>query len=425
MDVEPGEDGVYTLTAVGEVQGERQALEVVVQVVEGGIFNNAVFAGNSSDDPLYQLEFGGMGVEADQVVGDVYSGCDVMMAGESLVDGMIRAGGVVIGAVGETDVDQPLPDLAAMDYANTADFDVAALFEDATLETSDAGGEAWQMPEDSPAHIFRKNPSDRADEIAGTIKDDYFLEDPYEEVAEDLEQDGSEPYAITLSGLPSEPGPNGDEKVYFIDGNLWVHSLQTYSFQFAKSTGDGIQVTFVAKGNIYFSDNLFYEKADKDGVAFIAMKDPAVPSSGNVFLGDPEFGTLQHMDAFLYGENDFYDTNLDADGSAIVTLNGIMSAGNQVKIERDFLVPLGGDDDEEEDEDDDKGKGKKDEDDEGDEGDEGDDDGDGFVIKHSRLEVNLDTRIADGELSLPGLPPAAGVHEKNYLRLSWNRIALP
>ena len=36
------------------------------------------------------------------------------------------------------------------------------------------------MKEESAAHIFRKNPSDRATDTVGTPKDDYFLEDPYE-----------------------------------------------------------------------------------------------------------------------------------------------------------------------------------------------------------------------------------------------------
>ena len=56
--------------------------------------------------------------------------------------------------------------------------------------------------------------------------------------------------------------------------------------------------------------------------------------SGNVYFGDPTFGTLREMHAFMYAENDFYDTNLSSSSSSIVELVGNMTAGNQVKINR-------------------------------------------------------------------------------------------
>ena len=38
----------------------------------------------------------------------------------------------------------------------------------------------------------------------------------------------------------------------------------------------------------------------------------------------------------MYAENNFYDNNLDASGSAQVTVHGNMTAGNQVLINRDY-----------------------------------------------------------------------------------------
>ena len=110
------------------------------------------------------------------------------------------------------------------------------------------------------------------------------------------------------------------------------------------------------------------------------MKDDDVADSGNIYFGDPTFGTLEHMSAFMYAENDFYDNNLDASGSATVTVVGNMSAGNQVAIERDW----------------------------------------GSV--HSKLTVEFDDRIVAGELDLPGLPTQSSGGGK-YEVLSWREVS--
>jgi hypothetical protein len=199
-------------------------------------------------------------------------------------------------------------------------------------------------------------------------------------VNSDPQSDGAKPYPITLSGISGQPGPNGNNKVYFIDGNLWIHNRNTFSFEIQHDLAAGVQVTFVAKGNIYFSDNVFYQDAQKDGIAFIAMKDSAEADSGNIYFGDPLFGTLEQMHAFMYAENNFIDKNLSATGSAQVAVYGNMTAGNKVDIQRDF-------------------KGQ-----------------------HSKLTVNYDGRISSGDLSMPGLPRTAD-QDDDLLRLAaWRRI---
>jgi hypothetical protein len=268
-----------------------------------------------------------------------------------------------------------------MDYANTADFDVVSLFSAAVNQSDGAGGTAGQVPETNPAHIFRRNPSDRATDNASTVKNDYYLEDQWEPVAADSDMDGSNPYRITLSGLPGEQGPDGNNAVYYIDGNLWLHNRNTFSFQFYSSGSEPIRVTFVVRGNIYFSDNLFYQDPDEDGVAFIALKDPAVENSGNIYFGDPVFGTLEEMHAFMYAENNFYDNNLDAAGSADVRVLGNMSAGNQVLINRDY------------------------------------------GNQHSKLTVDLDERMSLGTITLPGIPEAAEGGEA-FTIVSWRELAV-
>lgn len=374
-------DGTFTVLSTGDVGRQTQTLEAVIQEQSGGVFSNAIFAGNETEDPLYELELGGLGLQADFIDGDVYSGQDVDVDGAASVTGTIRASGVIDGASGEIGVYQPIPDLNSMDYANTSDFDVAALFADSQYWAWDnAGGSAYQVPESSPAHIFRKNPTDRASDTSSTVKDDYFLEDPWEYVGVDSAQDGSNAFRLSLSGVSGEPGPDADDKVFFIDGNLWLHNRRSYSLGIQHDEPDGVQVTIVVQGNIYFGDNFFYEDPTQDGIAFIAMEDSAVADSGNIYFGDPVFGTLQQMYAFMYAENDFYDMNLDEDGSETVTLHGNMSAGNHVLIDRDY------------------------------------------GSNHTKLTVNFDDRIAEDELEMPGLPPLS-TGESVFTVVSWRKVA--
>jgi hypothetical protein len=384
VEVAPAEDGGSVLvSAYADVRGEHDALQALLTGGGEDIYDHALFAGNSAGDPLYTMKLGGVGVQADQVTGDVYSGGSVLVEGDAAVTGDIRATEDVTGASGQEGVHQPIPDIGAMDYPNTADFKVADLFGLASYRSNALGGRAYQVPESNPAHIFRKNPSDRLSDISSTAKDDYFLEDPYEPVHTDSGSTGADACPITLSGVSGEPGASGNQKVYFIDGNLWVHNKNVFSFKIEHGDPAGVQVTFVAKGNIYFSDNVFYDNTQQDGVAFIAMKDEAVLNSGNIYFGDPVFGTLEQMHAFMYAENNFIDNNLSATGSAQVAVYGNMTAGNQVDIRRDFNG------------------------------------------QHSKLTVNYDGRISTGALLMPGLPRANPEDGADWTYQATRRIARP
>jgi len=366
------------LTSYGTAGVNRRALEVVLQAPSGGVFGNAVFAGNSSEDPTYSLDMGGENGQADHVDGDIYSAGDIALSGDSEVTGMVRAGGSITGADGEEGVRQAAPDIAAMDYENNNDVDVMEEFltGGSSRKYNAAGGYADELPEANPAHIFRVNPSDRTADTDSTEKDDFFLEDPYERVHVDRNQNGKDATHLTIA-------PDGNNAVYYIDGNLWLHNRKTYSFKFVHDEPNGIQVTFVVRGNIYFSDNLFYTDPTTDGVAFIAMKNDGVEDSGNIYFGDPEYGTLEQMNAFMYAENNFYDTNLEASGSSSVQVDGTISAGNQVLIERDY------------------------------------------GSHHTQLIANSDPRIESGEFELPGIPGLSGGRVTAYPVVSRRRIAVP
>lgn len=377
--VEDNGDNTYTLTSVGMVRSEVQAIEVVVVPQEISIFNHALFAGNSDDDPLFTLELGGTGSQADEANGNVYSGNDLEVSGDATATGSVSATGVVTGIGGESHAAaQILPDLEGQDFEHTADFNVMDLFStgDPEYRYDDTGGYAWQVSEDNPAHIFRVNPSDRSTETSSTEKNDFFLEDPYERVHVDRNQNGKDATHLTIA-------PDGNNAVYYIDGNLWIHNKKTYSFKFHQPESTGLRVTFVVKGNIYMSDNLFYLNKNKDGIALVAMIDPDVEDSGNIYFGDPAFGTLRHMQAFMYAENNFYDTNLEASGSSSVQVDGTISAGNQVLIERDY------------------------------------------GSHHTQLIANSDPRIESGEFELPGIPGLSGGRVTAYPVVSRRRIAVP
>jgi hypothetical protein len=345
-------DGTVTVTSLGSVRGESRAVRTVFQTT-GGVFHSAVFAGNSSGDPTYSLDLAGEDEQADEIGGDIFSGGSLVIDEDAKVSGKPRAKGKIKGGEGEEGLTQQPPNLSALDFEHNHDVNVAAEFAAHSVYQSNAqGGSAWQVGESLPSHILRLNASDRKTENLSTEKDDYYLEDPYESPG-----GSSAPTHISLSVSDGETGTDGNAKVYFIDGNLWLHNRRTLEFTFDHLSG-GTRVTFVVKGNIYFSDDLILEKSGEDGIAFIALTDEKVADSGNIYFGDPAFGTLLRM----YAENNFYDNNLGADGSKAVEINGIMSAGNQVAINRDF--------------------------------------GD----HHTKLKLDFDDRVKTGDLELPGLP---------------------
>lgn len=363
----------------GQAGNSVRAIEATLVRNPGGVFTSALFAGNSSNDPAYDMGFGGVGAQADEIDGNVYSGGNLVVKGDATISGTARAAGTIDGVGGKAGQDLPIPDIAGMKYETHHDVNVAAEFASATWKSNSLGGKAWQLPEDNRAHILRKNPDDRTGDTSKTAKDDYFLEDPYEAVSGSSTVDPSKGTHLSLAGLGGKPGSNGSDLVYYIDGNLWIHNRNIFSFTVPHSPGEPARVTIVVRGNVYFSDNVLFEDPDSDALAFIAIKDPAETDSGNIYFGDPTFGTLERMDAFMYAENNFYDNNLSATGSATVTVNGNMTAGNHVKIQRDFGT------------------------------------------EHSKLTVNFDDRLATGKITLPGLPKQSGAGPTWSVRL-WREI---
>ena len=385
VDVTSIGGGTYRAISTGRAGLHSRRLDAVFAARQS-VFSYAIFAGNSSGDSDYAIELGGDGGQADRIVGDLYSGGSLQLTGDALVTDSVDVAGAVTGGAGNTGIFRAPPDVREENYSLTADFDVASLFAaNGTPGTYSNSGTALQMPESSPAHIFRLNPDDRTTETSSTSKDDYFLEDPYEAITNFTIDGGGTGHTISLSGALGAPGPIGTDALYFIDGNLWLHNYQTRGARFASDGIDEARVTFAVRGNVYFSDDLELMDPASDGVAFIALRDPGVPDSGNIYLGDSNFGTIDHVSAFMFAENDFYDNNLTGDGSSSVSITGTMAAGNQVNIESDSIASDG-------------------------------------TPQHTMLEVLGDDRLTTGALDLPGIP-GFGIGTLGYEVVYWKELS--
>ena len=366
-DIEDLGDGTFRATSTGRA-GLHQRRLTSIFTPGRSVFSYSVFAGNTSGDPAYTIELGGSAGQADWVAGDVYSGGSVTVREDASIDGLIEVTNSIVGDTGNTGITRVAPDIMGVDYSTAADFNVATLFEGALPGTFGSSGTALQVSEDNPAHIFRLNPDDRSGLTDTTVKEDYFLEDPYEPINSfSLSGTGGVGHEISLSGILGEPGVSGTDVVYYVDGNLWLQNRRFLGARFRSDGVDAARVTFVARGNIYFSDDFELMDEVNDGVAFIAQSDPDVEDSGNIYFGDAAFGTINHMAAFMYAENNFFDNNLQGDASSVVTISGTMAAGNHVAIESDYVDETG-------------------------------------TPQHSRLKVLEDDRLATGALTLPGIP---------------------
>lgn len=308
-------------------------------------------------------------------------------------------------AVGGSPIVEP-PDLGSMYYnvprTNTAPANAAKEWgNDVMVTASDYGTNGYAiLTTASPEHIFIRNPETNVNKTVSGVTiqsreydkiyytnsvgvktriDDYFLEDPTDSTYNNPDSSGQ----IGKAGSKTYPmylnvTSTGNEKVYYVDGNLYIHSPVAYSLRFKTP---GTKIVIVVKGNITISDEFYYNaeynpnltysainstvvKNPKDLLCLIALKNPNVPgNSGNIKIGDKQFGTGGSIHAMLYAENDFVDNNLSSSGQAYISIYGNMCAGGEVALHRD-------------------------------------------VGAWTRLDVSMDTRLSQGELTVRGLPPA-------------------
>ncbi len=352
----------------------------------------AIFSGNRSASATSGLALGGTGTKNDVVNGKVYVHGDLALNEQSEISGNALATGEITGnpVGGEARPHVAAiapPDLSAMKYDEIADFKI-----DATAPFNLSG----RLPATDPRHIFVKNfRTDLATAGFAFDNTNYFLGDPYESSGIDR---------ISVSY-------DGNNKVYFVDGNLWIEPMGDTS-RIVKSPVDGTRIAIVVRGNIYMSDALSYENPELDALLFIALTDgesytdldgdnqfdagePILhddgdgvyegprEGSGNIMFGDPNGGPLGHVHGYMYADNYFQDHVLDGgnDQPLPFEVTGFMSAGEEVRIRRDFNG------------------------------------------RHAKMTVNFDARVVDGVITLPGFPEKEAAGEIGLL--TWRLLGQP
>ncbi len=273
----------------------------------------------------------------DIVNGNVYVNGDTTLYEESSVNpspqgnfnGDIESSGIaaildeatVSGSVTDGAPVKSHPSLADMNYAVNNTHDVSKIF-------ADEGVSSGYLPSGHELYnVMVKNPANRSSECSTTSGDDYFLE----------------PASVSNNGADSKdaktPLDLGENRIYYVDGDVWVHSPQTYGFLV-----DG-KVTIVATGNIHISDNIKYEDSGESVLGLIALgkydASGQLVSGGNVYFGDPRFGTMYTASGLMFAANNFlYNTDSVTGGSEEpetgFSVFGNLNALNQVRIERDW-----------------------------------------------------------------------------------------
>jgi hypothetical protein len=250
---------------------------------------------------------------------------DVSATGQVNLYGSAAVSGDII----EGSEPQDPPDLVGMNYAVNNTHNVSQIFAGSSVDSR------GRLPVGNPLRdVFAKNPTyDRSAECASTSGvDDYFFEPSSGFIGTPDWQDAPTPLNA------------GDDRVYYIDGDLWVDSKSdTYGFKM-----DG-KVTIVATGDIHICDNLKYADANSMlGLVALGKYNGSgqLVSGGNVIFGDPVYGTVYTFSAMMFAANDFlYNSKalgtFSAEPKSGFTVNGSISALNHVSIERDWYTKSG------------------------------------------------------------------------------------
>ena len=240
---------------------------------------------------------------------------DVEATGDISVQDSADIAGSTTSNSGQPDI----VDLTSMDYATNNTHDVGQIF-------NDAGVSSGSLPNGNDLRdVFVKNPSDRSTECGTTSGNDYFFE----------------PSSGFEAGTKQSGGTSidaGQDRIYYIDGDVWVHSKKTYGFNMKG------KVTIVATGDIHISDNIEYDGADSMlGLVALGKYDDSdnLVSGGNIYLGDPRYGTMYNVSSMMFAANNFHYntdsvTNEAAEPETGFTVNGNFAAMGQVSIERDW-----------------------------------------------------------------------------------------
>lgn len=227
----------------------------------------------------------------DEAHGDVYTGKDgdIYMCGDSHIypapfpnnygftgDANTAGGNIttidaatIDGIKNKTAPARDGPDLVAMNYSNTATHNLTDIFKDAGISNG-------RLPKSSYPDLYN---------LVRKDGDDYYFETTGSKTRETLEV--------------------GNNRVYYIDGNLFFNKSGPLQFDI-----DGT-ATIVATGDIHIGDGLRYLDNDPGGdlLALIALGEYDLEGKlidgGDIYFGDALFGTVYEMDAFMFAAHDF------------------------------------------------------------------------------------------------------------------------
>lgn len=346
--------------AAGGATSAARTVEVFLGPTDHEAFYKAVFIGNERDIPDYVTHFGpGNGNprapandkggpprkdrdwdeskhqnNADYIDGDVYVNGTIQVTGQSNVFGDLDATGAVVGRPVSGNTSEGVkkitpPDLAAQDYDGQADL---------IVEEGDSLPR-WLGAEEKGSYY------------GSVLGKSSAHDNPYFHLGQ---EDGDLPFKESDSG-----------KLVVIKGNLWIHSTSTLVMQFPE-TEQGVHVTIVVEGNVFVADDVEYS-GPNDGLLIIAKQRPdeesytdlngnyryddgepiigdasdgyqgSAEGSGNIFFGDPRFGTGGVTDGYLYAQNNVHLINQGTDGDygsddRVWGVRGFLSAGGIMEL---------------------------------------------------------------------------------------------
>ena len=347
VDTYYDQDPPYAIST-GMAGNEQKSIKVELSFLARP-YEEAIYAGNMSGQQ-YTLALRGQGVPGivgtkemggrDIINGNIFADRAVALYEESSINpaplpnpsglnGDVSAtetvtlhdSSSITGVITENAAPPGNPDLVGMNYQINNTHNVGQIF-------ADQGVNSGYLPSGHELRdVMVKNPSNRPQECDSTSGDDYFLE-PASVTGGGGEKDATTPLHL------------GDDRIYYIDGNVWVHSPSTYGMLV-----DG-KVTIVATGNIHISDNIKYAD-DQSLLGLIALgkydTGDQLVSGGNVYFGDPRFGTIFTVSGLMFAAKDFlYNTDSVTGGSAEpetgFSVYGNLAALNHVSVDRDWYT---------------------------------------------------------------------------------------
>jgi hypothetical protein len=358
FNVTPGEPcAVATGTAGGETRKIQMTMAFLLPPYENGIYaggmdgNSWTFMLSGTGDPCIVIQ-GGKSVGdfngKDIVNGNIFADGNVSLYGQSSVNqapspnthnlnGDVNTTGTISthdsasihGNRIEHSTEMGPPDLIGMNYSVNNTHNVTKIFDNAgvTHGAPPAGNSLYD--------IFVINRSDSTACNNSTDGNDYYL---------DLHP-GSSSYVGGAWDTAPTPINVGTDRVYYIDGNLWINSVNdTFGYNMSG------KATIVVTGNIYICDNLKYANTSNDMLGLVALGKYNASgqrvSGGDIIFGDPTYGTMYTMSGMLFAAHDFlFNTRAigayDAEPESGFILNGSMAAMDKISLERDWYTISG------------------------------------------------------------------------------------